>query len=213
MARRDRRDTLRRRRPFRTPHPRFLIVCEDTKTEPGYFKAMRHLEKSLIELELVSPGKKPKPLVEHAVAMKKEAAARAKREKDENLNYDHVWCVFDVDEHPYLPEAKQQARDNGIEVAVSNPCFELWLLLHFCDQRAHIERGPLQEKCRKCRKEMRGYEKQLPTSLLHTLYADALQRAMALDEWQERRGCAEANPSTGVYRLMEQIRTLGKPVN
>lgn len=161
-------------------------------------------------MELVSPGEKPKALVERAVAMKKEAAARAKREKDENCNYDQVWCVFDVDEHPYLPEAKHQARDNGIEVAVSNPCFELWALLHFCDQTAHIERGPLHHKCKE---HMPGYDKQLPTSQLHPLYAEALQRAMALDEWQRSRDCAEANPSTGVYRLMEQIRTLGKPVN
>ena len=208
MAGQDRRDSLRRRRAFRPPLPRFLIVCEGTKTEPGYFREMRSLERSLIELEL-SPGGVPKTLVERAMAMKKDAAARAKREKDENLKYDHVWCVFDVDEHPFVPEAKQQARDNSIEVAVSNPCFELWALLHFCDQRAHIERGPLHHKCKEY---MLGYEKELPSSQLHRRYAEALQRAMALDEWQERRGCAEANPSTGVYRLMEQIKTLGKPV-
>ncbi len=55
MARRDRRDILRRRRPFRSPGLRFLIVCEGTKTEPGYFREMRNLERSLIELTL-SPG-------------------------------------------------------------------------------------------------------------------------------------------------------------
>jgi hypothetical protein len=169
---------------------------------------MRHLERSLIDLEF-SPGGVPKTLVERAVAMKKDAAARAKREKDENCNYDQVWCVFDIDEHPFVPEVKLQARDNGIEVAVSNPCFELWALLHFCDQRAHIGRGALHHKCKEY---MPGYESELPSSQLHPLYAEALQRAMALDEWQRSRGCAEANPSTGVYRLMEQIKTLGKPV-
>jgi hypothetical protein len=169
---------------------------------------MRNLERSLIELEL-SPGGAPKTLVERAAAMKKDAAARAKREKDENLKYDHVWCVFDVDEHPFVPEAKQQTRANGIEVAVSNPCFELWALLHFCDQRAHIERGPLHHKCKEY---MPGYEKQLPCSQLHPLYADALQRATGLERWQASRDCEEANPSTAVHRLMEQIRTLGRPV-
>ena len=209
MARRDRRDSIRRRRAFRAPRPRFLIVCEGMKTEPGYFRAMRHLERSLIELELVSPGEKPKALVERAVAMKKEAAARAKREKTRTAAHDQVWCVFDVDEHPYLPEAKHQARDNGIEVAVSNPCFELWALLHFCDQTAHIEWGRLTTD----REAIPATTNNCPTSQLHPLYAEALQRAMALDEWQRSRDCAEANPSTGVYRLMEQIRTLGKPVN
>ena len=209
MARRDRRDTLRRRRAFRSPLPRFLIVCEGTQTEPEYFREMRHLERSLIELEL-SPGGVPKTLVERAAEMKKAAVVSAKRQKDYHLKYDHVWCVFDIDEHPFVPEAKQQARDNGIDVAVSNPCFELWALLHFRDQRAHIERGPLHHECKQC---MPGYEKRLPTSQLHPLCEDALQRARDLHQWQRTRGCDGENPSTGVYRLVEQIREAGRPVD
>jgi hypothetical protein len=205
MPKRDKRDTLGRRRPFRPPRPRFLIVCEGTKTEPAYFRETKILDRSLIELELSAEGV-PKTLVERAVRMKREAAVRARSQKDENLNYDHVWCVFDVDEHPFVPEAKQQARANGIEVAVSNPCFELWALLHFSDQRAHIERGKLHHECKRY---MPGYEKQLPSSQLHLLYDFAVQRAKDLDKWQTTRGCEEANPSTGVYRLMEQIKTLG----
>lgn len=69
-----------------------MIVCEGTQTEPEYFREMRHLERRLIELEL-SRGGVPKTLVERAVEMKKTAAVRAKREKDDNLKYDHVWCV------------------------------------------------------------------------------------------------------------------------
>ena len=108
MAKRDRRDGLRRRGAFRSPRPRFLIVCEGTQTEPEYFREMRILERSLIDLEL-SPGVVPKTLVERAVGMKKAAATKARSQKDENLTYDYVWCVFDVDEHPFVPEAKQQA--------------------------------------------------------------------------------------------------------
>ena len=209
MARQDKRDTLRRHRAFRSPLPRFLIVCEGTQTEPEYSREMRHLERSLIELKL-SPGGVPKTLVERAVEMKNAAAGMAKRQKDDNLEYDHVWCVFDIDEHPFVPEAKQQARDNGIEVAVSNPCFELWALLHFRDQRAHIERGPLHHECKQYMPE---YEKRLPTSQLHPLCDDALQRARDLDQWQKARGCDGANPSTGVHRLMEQLRKAGRPID
>lgn len=204
MAKRDRRDSLRRRRPFRAPHPRFLIVCEGTQTEPEYFREMRHLERSLIDLT-ISPGGVPKTLFERAVEMKKTASADARRQEDENRKYDHVWCVFDVDEHPLVPETQQQARDNGIEVALSNPSFELWALLHFRDQRAHIERGPLHHECKHY---MPGYEKRLPTARLYPLIDDALRRASDLDHWQTSRDCDGANPSTGVYRLTEQIRNL-----
>lgn len=205
MSKRDRRDSLRRRRAFRTPRPRFLIVCEGTQTEPGYFREMRHLERSLIELEL-SPGGVPKTLVERAVEMKRAAETKARSQKDENLKYDQVWCVFDIDEHPFVPEAKQQARDNAIEVAVSNPCFELWALLHFRDQRAHIERGPLHHECKQY---MPGYEKRLPTAELHPRLEDAVRRARDLSEWQRKRGCDGANPTTEVYRLIEEIRKEG----
>src|ERR1035437_7635408 len=50
VSKRDQHDTLRRRRAFRPPLPRFLVVCEGTQTEPGYFQETRHLERSVIEL-------------------------------------------------------------------------------------------------------------------------------------------------------------------
>ena len=209
MSRRDQRDSLRRRRPFRPPLTRFLIVCEGTLTEPGYFQETRHLERSVIEL-VFDPGGVPKALVERAVEKKKNAERLARSQKDSNLRYDQVWCVFDIDEHLLVPEAKQQAGANGIELAISNPCFELWALLHFRDQRAHIERGPLHHDCKQ---HMPGYEKQLPSAQLHPLCDDAMGRARELDKWQSSRGCEGANPSTGVYRLMEQIRSLRRPVN
>lgn len=195
MSKRDRRDTLRRRPASRSPLARFLIVCEGTQTEPGYFRETRHLEHSLLELEF-SPGGVPKALVERAVEKKKDAERLARSQKDSNLLYDEVWCVFDIDEHRLIPEAKQQARANGIGLAISNPCFELWALLHFRDQRAHIERGPLHHECKQY---MPDYEKQLPSARLHPLCDDALRRASELDQWQRSRGCEGENPSTGVY--------------
>jgi hypothetical protein len=168
---------------------------------------MRVLERSVIVLDLRHGGE-PKALVKQAVRLKKEAAAKARSHEDDNLEYDQVWCVFDVDQHALLLEAKQQARDSGIEVAISNPCFELWALLHFRDQRAHIKSGKLHLECKKYMPE---YEKRLPTSQLHPLCDDALKRARELDRWQSSRGCQGDNPSTGVYKLMEQIRAAGKP--
>src|ERR1039457_414615 len=141
------RDNLRRRRSFREPRARFLIVCEGEVTDPDYFDDMRRMERGIIELE-IAPGGVPKTVVERAVFMKKQSERDAKRRKDENHRYDSVWCVFDIDEHPFVPEAKQQTQANAINIAVSNPCFELWFLLHFQDQTAHIDRHKVQHMCR-----------------------------------------------------------------
>ena len=154
----------------------------------------------------VVPGGVPKTVVELAVRLKKESESEAERRKDDNLRYDHVWCVFDIDEHPFVPEARQQARDNAIDVAVSNPCFELWLLLHFQDQTAHIERDRV---ARLCRQHMPGYKKEPRLcELLKPRQEEALTRAAQLDAWQATRGNAGENPSTGVHRLVRQVRAV-----
>ena len=197
-----RNDSLRRRRSFREPRKRFLIVCEGEVTEPDYFNDIRRTERGIIELEIV-PGGVPKSVVERAVEMKKESERDAKRRKDENLRYDSVWCVFDVDEHPFVPEAKQQAHANAINLAVSNPCFELWFLLHFQDQTAHIERQKVQHLCRE---HMPGYQKSPLCDLMRPHQSEATQRAIRLEGWQESRDNAGGNPSTSVYRLILQIQ-------
>jgi hypothetical protein len=197
-------DSLGRRPGFREPLARFLIVCEGTVTEPHYFKDLRVQERGLVEVKVV-PGGVPKTVVELAVKLKEESEVEARRRKDDNLRYDHVWCVFDIDEHPFVPEAKQQARDNAIDVAVSNPCFELWLLLHFQEQTAHIERDRLAHLCRE---HMPGYKKEPRCELLTPRQEEALARASQLDEWQATRGKVGANPSTGVHRLVRQIKAV-----
>ena len=196
------RDALRRRRPFRNPLPRVLIVCEGTRTEPGYFHDLRHTERIPIELE-ISPGGVPKTLVQRAVQLKNAAQKEAKIRQDENLLYDDIWCVFDIDEHPAVPDGKRQARDNEINLAISNPCFELWILLHFRDQRAHIDRTVVR---RECIKYLPDYEKKIPFSMLHPNYDEAVQRALALDAWQQTRGGEGSNPST-VHKLTEKIKS------
>jgi hypothetical protein len=162
--------------------------------------------RSVVEVE-VWPGGVPKTLVERATEMKADAERAAKAAKDENQLYDQVWCVFDIDDHPKVDDAKQQARDNGIKLAVSNPCFELWVLLHFQDQRAHITRAKLRAACRN---HLPGYKKVLPTEKLKPQYEQAAARARDLDEWQQQQGRKDANPSTGVYKLTQAIRGFGE---
>jgi len=164
---------------------------------------VRHIERSLIDLQIESGGT-PKTLVERAAGLKKEANGKARKLKDDNQKYQEVWCVFDVDEHPLIPEAKDQAMANGIELAISNPCFELWALLHFQDQRAHIERRSVQ---RLCRQLMPGYEKKLDYAILSRKYSDALKRAEDLERWHGSRDTAGANPSTTVHKLVERIKS------
>jgi len=116
--------------------------------------------------------------------------------------------VSDVDEHAHLGEALSLAARNGIKVAVSNPCFEVWFVLHYEDQAAHIERNDAQAKSFK----LLGCKKVLTKSALEGLaqrYEAAVRRAKALDKKHEGDGSPRrSNPSSEVWKLVDQIVTL-----
>lgn len=205
---RHRERSLRRRPASLDPRPRILVLCEGQVTEFEYFDALRREERNqLVEVEIDFTGGAPKTLVERAAIRKRNSEEEARRARDENLKYDEVWCVFDVDEHPKLPDARQQARDNGIKLAVSNPCFELWLLLHFREQHAHIER---KAAATLLKTYIRDYHKHVPFEVLRDGYAEAVQRAEQLEKHHIDIGAEGGNPSTDVYRLTEYIRAFGK---
>jgi len=208
MTRRRRTRGLARSHATREPRRRLLIVCEGKITEPKYLAALRYEHKNrLVDIEFVPDGGVPKTLVEYAVERKRGADKEARRTRDSFYKYDEVWCVFDVDEHPRLAEAKQQATDNGLILAISNPCFELWLLLHFRDQTAELSRAEAQ---RACRDYIPGYQKTVPSDRVSPLYSEAVRRAVALDNWQKTRDNVGGNPSSGIYHLTERVRELGR---
>ena len=120
----------------RIPRRTFKVFCEGERTETDYVKALKrepsiHDNTSIqIEIDPDSLGSSPLTLVR--------AAVKALAEETE---VDEVWCLFDVEwpkNHPHLKEARSLARDHGVNVAVSNPSFELWLVLHFQDQTAWL---------------------------------------------------------------------------
>jgi hypothetical protein len=203
-----RRNSLRRRSARLESRPRVLIVCEGRKTEPSYITDVnRDEEVRLVDIIIEKGGGTPKSVVERAVAMKRESEKEAARRGDDLLAYDEVWCVFDVDEHPMLKEAQQQARDNEIKLAISNPCFELWFVLHFQEQNAHIHRHDVQ---RMCRAHLKGYKKEANYADLREGYPQAVERAAKLEERHARDGQPGVNPSTAIYRLTERLRSLGR---
>jgi hypothetical protein len=154
-----------------------------------------------------SPGGDPKALVVRAVALRDAAAVEARRAGDPNLAYDDVWCVFDVDTHPRLTAARAAATEAGIHLAISNPCFELWLLLHFTPHAAHATPAGAR---RLIRNHLPEYDKHLRFEDLADGYDDAVKRAEALDRHHASLGQEGGNPSTGVHRLTERIREFGK---
>jgi hypothetical protein len=83
---------------------RFLIVCEGEKTEPNYFESFR-VPKYI--RDICGLGANTVSLVKEAVKL-----------RDDDGDYDQVWCVFDRDSFPAqnfnaaIALAKQEGMNN-----------------------------------------------------------------------------------------------------
>lgn len=198
--------SLRRHVAVRTPKRTFLVFCEGEKTEPAYLKALkrdpaiRDVASVDIRVDDETSGSVPLTLVEAA------AKARA-RSSGENGEIDEVWCVFDVEwpqNHPNLRRALARARESGVGVAVSNPCFELWLALHFEDQTAWLDTAEA-TRLRRTLDDTTG--KDLDGDIYMPRRPDAARRARALDERHSRNGTEfpRNNPSSGMHRFLDAI--------
>lgn len=200
----------RDRRPARAaatknPARRLLVVCEGTVTEPAYLRGFeRHIRNATLVIDMPDDahGAVPLTLVNRAHDLKRQAEKHARREKDAFLAYDEVWCVFDIDEHPHINEAFQLAAANSIKLAVSNPCFELWLLLHFRESPGAWDRRDLQ---RMVGEFIVGYAKRLDFEAFKLQVGDVTRRARRLNQDADNEGEPGRNPTTGVYRLVDSI--------
>jgi hypothetical protein len=200
---RDRYRRAGRQAAFRDPRPRILIVCEGRKTEPQYFEQFAAFHRnSLVKVELARGQGVPLSVVRAARELKDKALADARREEDENMKYESVWCAFDVDDHPNIPEAKILAGDHDIELAISNPCFELWLLLHLRECPGMLHRHDAQSMLKT---HVADYDKKVDFGIYKDGYTKAVERARSLTKLAESIGEPGRNPTTGVYELTEKI--------
>ena len=198
------RKSLDRRPAHREQLLRILVVCGGKVSEPRYLSEMKKVYRNnLVQLTVVAQGRAPVNVVRHAAGLRGQAERTSGSMGDPYLHYDEVWCVLDVDDHASLQVAKELARNENIFLAISNPCFELWLLLHFVSQTATISTKDVQ---RACLKHMPTYKKEVPFAALDPLYPNALRRAKELEVHHIRRNSNGGNPSTEIYKIIEKIR-------
>ena len=196
--------SLRRRVEVRAPKRTFLVFCEGTKTEPEYLSALNHepavSDVAAVDIRIMDTHGVPLTLVADAT----KARVSNSQDRDE---IDEVWCLFDVewpDNHPNLHGAVDRARRNDVRLAISNPCFELWLALHFVDHTRWLDT----EAAGKLRRDQDGSTgKGLDSATYMSRRADAARRARSLTAKHEGDDTIfpDDNPSSGMYLFLEAI--------
>jgi hypothetical protein len=185
MPRRERRD---RALPGQL-HPRrqILVVCGGRRTEPAYLDGLRRTTENAA-LQIRAVGRSPVQLVDYASGL---ASTR---------DYDEVWCVVDADQFD-VEQAHRSARVGDVELAVSSPCFEYWLLLHLRDVRRQFR--DCREVTEELLRHLPAYDK---TGLRFGDFADgiadAVTRARTLHDGTT---APYPNPSSGIWRLVERL--------
>lgn len=190
----------------------FLVFTEGVRTEVQYINFWHKLHRDKIIVTFSEKHGEPLTLVKAAIAARN--FERNEERHGRGKARDEFWCVFDRDVHPHFSEAVDLAHKEGIKLAVTNPCIELWFLWHFEDCNTHIERHAAQRRAEahlKCKKNLSD----AALSLLgdSERYADASTKARNVDVKHERDGSpAGSNPSSTMAALIDQIRPNGPVV-
>ena len=203
-ARRHPAPELKRRRSQREPKRRFILFCEGKNTEPAYFDAVkRACVSALIDVEVVPAVGVPYTIAESAgERARSDGLARNSRRKMNSFEEnDQVWAVFDRDQHPRFNDAVALCEQAGVHVARSNPCFELWLILHEQDYDRYETRRDMQKILGRIRPEYARDRGKVPDcNDPVTRVEQAEQRAEAQLARREHSGLPFGNPSTTVGR-------------
>lgn len=176
-----------------------MVFCEGEASEPDYINALKRLpevhDNTAVSIEIDPRQGAPITLVQRAVA----------RSEDDEV--DECWCVFDVEwpqNHHRLTEVIRLASSHGIRLAISNPCFELWLTLHFTEQTAFVTTAEAERQSRK----LDGRSgKRIDGARYVKLREDAARRATKLSQRhaENRTRFPDDNPSSTMYELLAAI--------
>lgn len=163
--------------------PNFFVFCEG-ETEIAYVKFLRSLYRVPIQ---VIPKKSKSNISEDYIERSKNEYVRT--------GQDRVFLMYDLDVDGML---EHLLKIPNAELLVSNPCIELWFLLHYQEQKVEIT----SEKCiQKLHKVTKGYRKGGLSEEEKKVLAE--NRELAVD--RAKKQAEYHNPSTTVFKLLEKL--------
>jgi hypothetical protein len=177
----------------------FLVACDDTYAPKQYFSFLRL---SRVQIHVVETDDTKSAAV-YVLERLKKVSFEVDDERWMVLDTDH--CI-ELNHFSSFIQALIEARQAGIKIALSKPCFELWLLLHHVSEGDVIGLRNASETEAKLREVLGEYNK---TNLKPEHYplasiAAAITRAERLDA-QVQGGDRPEKNTTRVYQLLKAI--------
>lgn len=178
------------------------VVCEG-KTEKNYFEKFRTRRNGLNIIVKTCGKTNAKGIISFAKYQKKEI--------DFNTEKDSIWCAFDSDLNKRLDELCRGALRDGINIAMSNPCIELWFLLHFKEIYAPLECKTANQKLEMFMfKYKKGSLKIEEFKNMNKNLNLAIKRAKKLNQKHKKSKhpiySKMSNPASQIFQLVEEIK-------
>lgn len=201
--------SLRRRPASVSPPVKFTIFSEGKNTEPEYFDAIdQSIKGALVSLQVVKAAGAPKTIAAKALGFRKKRRGRISSFEEK----DQIWVVFDRDEHDAVNESIDNLTTNSIGVAFTNPCFELWLILHIEDFDSPIDRHAIQKHLESICADYSTRQGKKPDC---KKFMDRIEvaegRAAKMNKRRSREGAERQAPWTTVHELTKAIREAATP--
>lgn len=183
----------------------FIVACDDTYAPKQYFDFFRITR---VQIHVV-PTVDGTSAAEHVLGRLLEFEHEPDDERWMLLDTDH--CTEGTHLQSFL-SAIREAKRQGVEVALSKPCFELWLLLHHLPENEIVSLSNARSVEEALRARLGQYNK---TKLKREHYpiasvSAACIRAAKLDEAAAGSDLPDSNVSR-VYRLWRAIAAKALP--
>ena len=139
---------------------KFVISCEGSTTEKEYFKILQSLCWNYVSIEILTDKNKSSP---------DKVLERISKYNKSIKPGDELWCVVDRDNwtesqfEELIRWSNQQHHEISRGVAISNPKFEIWLLVHFQNMPSHCGAS---ECIRLLKQYLPNYDKHLVPNMI-----------------------------------------------
>lgn len=193
------------------------MVTGGVETEVQYLNVISEkIRGTGVSIHIAKSGNDPKTLISEAVNKLREDRRKARDAGDAANVFDAVWVVCDVDDfRTNIVSARNDARNAKVSMAISNPCFELWLIWHQTDHASHQTQKVVQKAAAKLGVTAGAKGKDICREKIEGKYEGAKARAISAAQLHVRNEVSfpDDNPSSNIYELIDFIlaSTAGMP--
>ena len=197
----------------------YLIACEGECTESNYIMGLVKHQKLIKQIAIgtevvIAPHEHSDP----------EGVLKDLLNVQDRERFDEAWIIIDRDEVEYkgkgfgghskenFNNAIIKSSQNNIKVACSNPCFELWIVLHFEFRDTACSRTDIQKRALEKvnsilpkNNQLKSIEKLKSVENIYDLLQNKLDFARINAAKIKDNESRKENPSSGMYLLLESL--------